>query len=231
MEKTIKYNIPVDESHPYHGVEAAPTQRESRRDDREFNEERGRRNFGHSKNNQGRDRNSEGGRSDRSNNQNRDNRKRDDRKRGNDEKKGGFLSFIGLGKKNEDKNNRRPNRDNRSGSGRSDRFERSDRPQRSERNDRFERSDRPQRSERNDRFDRNDRRPRSGSDNRNDRRDNRQPIRDGNSIYEKETHNKTSSGFGWFGKKDKKSKPDLSVDSALGELSIVTGKQIGRAHV
>jgi len=216
VEKTIKYNIPVDESHPYHGVEAAPTQRESRRDDREFNEERGRRNFGHSKNNQGRDRNSEGGRSDRSNNQNRDNRKRDDRKRGNDEKKGGFLSFIGLGKKNEDKNNRRPNRDNRSGSGRSDRFERSDRPQRSERNDRFERSDRPQRSERNDRFDRNDRRPRSGSDNRNDRRDNRQPIRDGNSIYEKETHNKTSFGFGWFGKKDKKSKPDLSVDSALG---------------
>ncbi len=47
VEKTINYKIPVDEAHPFHGVAAAPTTRESRSDDREFNESRGRRNFGH----------------------------------------------------------------------------------------------------------------------------------------------------------------------------------------
>ncbi len=68
VEKTINYKIPVDETHPFHGVAAAPTERDSRRDDREVDSQKGRRTFGYS-NNRSSDRNdrqrSDGRRNDR----------------------------------------------------------------------------------------------------------------------------------------------------------------------
>ncbi len=250
VEKNIKSKIPVDESHPYHGVEAAPTQRESHRDDRSFNEERGRRNFGHARNRQnggGQRRSS----SERPVRENSGASRGDERRRNDDKKKsGGFLSFIGFGKKKEDsKNNRRPNRDSRFGFG--DEKREGGAPER-----RSSSSSLGRRSAHSDRRGENsDRRSSSefgsdrrgfgsnrrsssefGSDRRgasSDRRSSssfgsnrrssdgnrsgsKRLIRDGNSIYEQETHNKTSFGFGWFGKKSPRSKPDLSVDSALG---------------
>lgn len=61
VEKIIKYQIPVDETHPFHNVASPPTSRDARRDDREFDKSRGRRTQGHSMN---RDRKSDDRRSD-----------------------------------------------------------------------------------------------------------------------------------------------------------------------
>ncbi len=81
VEKTINYKIPVDETHPFHGVAAAPTSRESKRDDREFSEERGRRNFGHSQNREKGDRPERNGRSNNRSSQSEDRRGEERRSR------------------------------------------------------------------------------------------------------------------------------------------------------
>ncbi len=50
VEKTINYQIPVDETHPFHNVAATPSSRESKRDDRDFDKSQGRRTHSHSMN-------------------------------------------------------------------------------------------------------------------------------------------------------------------------------------
>jgi ATP-dependent RNA helicase RhlE len=219
VEKTIKYKIPVDETHPFHGVAAAPMERDARRDDREFDAQKGRKTFGHSINKDRRSSPSSsrsGDRDTRGNSSSRNEKGGERRSKPNsrdDKKGGGLLSFIGFGKKKtEAKSDSRPERSNRPSRAGSDRrFD--SRPERSDRFDRPERSGRPERAGSDRRFDsRPERSDRRFESNNSDKK----PIRNGNSIHEKETHNKTSFGFGWFGGKNKKSDSRSVNDSALG---------------
>lgn len=122
VEKTIRFKIPVDDTHPFHGVAAAPVARSSdddgARSERPARRPSSGRQYGHSVNKERRisaadsDRRSSSPRGDRRNSAPRSDRRdgagRDDRRsapRRNDSRpvvdpsKSGLLDFIGLGKK------------------------------------------------------------------------------------------------------------------------------------
>ncbi|MBU6140032.1 MAG: DEAD/DEAH box helicase [Proteobacteria bacterium] len=133
VEKVINYKIPVDQTHPFHNVDAAPTARDSRRDDRDFDSSRGKRTFGYSVSKERRSSSSSRPSRDRddrrdSSSERRAPRERDDsfgntdRPRSSDRKhkSGGLLDFIGLGKKRFEKSDQprsRSPQSSRSGSG------------------------------------------------------------------------------------------------------------------
>ena len=142
IEKTINYKIPVDETHPFHDVAAAPSGRDSRRDDRDFDSSRGKRTFGHSMNKERRpsssrgrdDKRSGGPREEERDPFNRDDRPTDrkrsstfsdrptDRKRSDSSERkttgsGGLLGFMGIGKKRFGEKSSRPSQSKTGGFG------------------------------------------------------------------------------------------------------------------
>jgi len=141
IEKTINYKIPVDETHPFHDVAAAPSGRDSRRDDRDFDSSRGKRTFGHSMNKErrpssprGRDDKRSGGPREERDPFNRDDRPTDrkrsstfsdrptDRRRSESSERkttgsGGLLGFMGIGKKRFGEKSSRPSQSKTGGFG------------------------------------------------------------------------------------------------------------------